>query len=54
VRRGDDARGIAFDVADHQIELRHDTTQLPRLAQSDLLPKWSQFMKYPSVAIWSH
>ena len=34
VGRRDDARGIALDVADHQVELRHDTTQPPRTTQS--------------------
>ena len=35
VGRTDDARGVAVDVADHQIELRHDATQPPRFAQSE-------------------
>ena len=37
VGRRDDARGIALDVADHQIELRHDTAQPPLATQRNLL-----------------
>ena len=38
-RRGHDARGIAVDIADDQIELRHDTTQLSRMRQCSPLSK---------------
>jgi hypothetical protein len=33
-RRRHDARSIAVDIADDQIELRHRTTQLLRMSQS--------------------
>ena len=50
----DDARGIALDVADDHIELRHDASQTPRAVQPDPLPSSCKFMDFPPVPIRSH
>jgi hypothetical protein len=51
-RRGrrDDPRGIAVDIADHQVDLRHDTAHAPWNAHA--LP--CKFMICPGVPISSH
>ncbi len=40
-RRRHDARGVAVDIADDQIELRHDTTQLPLLTHGVPLSRFA-------------
>ena len=54
VGRADYARGVALDVADYQVELRHDATQPPRLAQSGPLSKLWNFIDYPPLPSRSH